>query len=97
MPTAMTSSSTATSGNWTALNKAHVPNGQCECRIRTSGGIVYMAIASSPTANVAYTPTVGTDPFFEIASGSVFQFSANPQLLRFKTTTTGAVNLTVSW
>ena len=100
MPTACTSSSvTSTAGaNWTKLNAAHVPNGMCTCRIRVSGlGVLYIADVGSTTADVTYTPTLGTDAYVEIATGSVFEFMANPQFLRFKTSSTCAVNMIVSW
>ena len=98
MPTACTSSTVATSGNWTKLNQAHVPNGMCTCRIRVSGtGVLYIADVGSTTTDITLTPTLGTDAYSEFATGAVFEFQANPQFLRFKTSNSCAVNMIVSW
>lgn len=84
--------------NWTKLNASHVPNGMCTCRIRTTTVTMYMAFAPSPSDEIAYTPTSGTDPYYEMPAGSVFEFQANPQLIRIKgASANGSANVLCSW
>jgi len=100
MPSAATNTSvTATAlANWTAFNTAHVPNGSCTCRIRTANQIIYMAFVATPADNIALTPTLGTDPVHEMAAGSVFEFEANPQLIRLKGAAAGgSASIICNW
>jgi hypothetical protein len=70
----------------------------CTCRIRTANQTIYMAFVASPSDNITLTPTLGTDPVYEMAAGSVFEFQANPQLIRLKGAAAGgAASLICSW